>query len=84
MRKNPKGEEVFPVKQNGQEKMLSVSELENLKGGFRLVMKSGALKEGFDKTLTWSLSVTEIIINTTMEVADDPHSPCKFGKYISV
>jgi hypothetical protein len=79
-------EEFFPVKVDGEEKLLSSPQLQALKGAFKAVVKCGNLKESDREpnSLVWSLTVTAVIVNTTLEVEDDLQTAFKFAKHLSI
>jgi hypothetical protein len=76
--------DVFPVKVNGEEKLLSVKELSNLRGAYRVVVKVGGLRDSNADTsaYVWSLAATELIIDTTVEVPAE--STFKFASQIDI
>ena len=69
VRKTDEGE-FFPIKVDGEEKLLTIPEISNLKGSYRVIIKCGILRDGRDG-FVWSLSAQEIFLDTTVTVPNE-------------
>jgi hypothetical protein len=77
-------QDCFPIKIDGEEKFLPISEINKLKGAYKLIIKSGILRDSSKdySAYVWSLNVVEMIIDTSVEVPNK--TGFKFAQFITL